>query len=283
MFNTSSPLAFRNAIIGKAIDMDGVPAGQPYQCADTFKAFTKSALGYSWAFGGSGGAKELWLQRSRYAAGFDFITDINSLREGDFVVWNGSGSNPYGHVANFREYRNGGLFCVGQNQPNPYHTEVVISRANFLGALRPKKWNTPAPAPTPAPTPQPAKKTAQQIADEIWAGVGGWGNNPQRAAKIKAAGVNPDDVQAILNAKAAGSTSGSTSAPAPAPAPAAINIGDRVRTSSQIDAQTGAYLNLRVINDGESTLHSINSKGNAVLAKGRTIRAAVPLNSLTKV
>ena len=277
MFNTSSPLAFRNAIIGRAIDMDGVPAGQPYQCADTFKAFTKSALGYSWAFGGSGGAKELWYQRSRYAAGFDFVSDINALREGDFVVWGGSGSNPYGHVANFREYRNGGLFCVGQNQPSPYHTEVVVSRANFLGALRPKKWNTPAPTPAPTPTPAPApRKTAQQIADEIWAGVGGWGNDPQRSQKIKAAGGDVAAVQAILNAKAGAAK------PAPAPAPK-INVGDRVRTSSQTDANTGAYLNLRVINDGESTLHSINSKGHAVLAKGRTIRAAVPLNSLTKV
>ena len=44
------------------------------------------------------------------------------------------------------------------------------------------------------------KKTAQEVAQEIAAGKGGWGNNPDRAAKLKAAGYNPDEVQKLVNA-----------------------------------------------------------------------------------
>lgn len=87
-----------------------------------------------------------------------------------------------------------------------------------------------------------------------------------------------------------------TSAPAPAPAPApspaptpapaatssAPKVGDRVTTSSVRDVQNGAYLNLKVVNDGTSVFAEINGKGNAVLKKGNVVRAAVPVNSLTR-
>lgn len=43
------------------------------------------------------------------------------------------------------------------------------------------------------------KKTNQQIADEIYRGKGGWGTGKTRINKLKAAGYNPDAVQAILN------------------------------------------------------------------------------------
>lgn len=43
------------------------------------------------------------------------------------------------------------------------------------------------------------KKTNQQIADEIYRGKGGWGDNPQRAQKLKAAGYDPTAIQNLLN------------------------------------------------------------------------------------
>lgn len=48
---------------------------------------------------------------------------------------------------------------------------------------------------------QPARKTNDQIANEIIAGQGGWGNNPQRSQKLRAAGYDPNTVQAIVNRK----------------------------------------------------------------------------------
>ncbi len=300
MFDTSSPQSFRNVLINKSIDMDGVPAGQPYQCVDTFKAFTKSALGYSWALGGSGGAKELWLQRGRYSDGFHHVADINALRDGDFVVWNGAGNNPYGHVAMFRAYQNGGLLCLGQNQPVAYHTEAVISRANFLGALRPKKWDAPAPAPTPAPQPQPAPQPAPNSDVKVGSTV-----RPIKAVDYKggalAAFVTSRDYPVIeLNGDRAVLGNGlntafrtgnlkvvaqPTPAPAPAPEPAAPQLptmGGKVRTTATRDAQNGLNLNLRVINDGESVWTENNSNGFAVLRKGNSVRAAVPIESLER-
>ena len=49
-----------------------------------------------------------------------------------------------------------------------------------------------------------AKKTAAEVAQEIADGKGGWGNNPQRAEKLKAAGYDPDAVQKLVNAIYAG-------------------------------------------------------------------------------
>ena len=47
----------------------------------------------------------------------------------------------------------------------------------------------------------PAKKSADQVANEIIAGQGGWGNNPQRADKLRAAGYNANEVQQLVNRK----------------------------------------------------------------------------------
>lgn len=44
-----------------------------------------------------------------------------------------------------------------------------------------------------------SKKTNQQIADEIYRRKGGWGDNPQRATKLKAAGYDPNVIQKLLN------------------------------------------------------------------------------------
>lgn len=51
-----------------------------------------------------------------------------------------------------------------------------------------------------APDPVAPKKTNEQIADEVLAGK--WGNNPERRAKINAAGYNYDTIQSIVNSRA---------------------------------------------------------------------------------
>ena len=71
--------------------------------------------------------------------------------------------------------------------------------------------------------------------------------------------------------------------PKPTPQPTGPQIGDRVTTSATKDAQNGLALNLAIINDGQSVWTEVNSKGNAVLRKGNVVRAAVPVNSLSKV
>ena len=48
-------------------------------------------------------------------------------------------------------------------------------------------------------TSQTAKKTTAEVAQDIANGKGGWGNNPQRKEKLKAAGYNPEEVQKMVD------------------------------------------------------------------------------------
>ena len=57
-------------------------------------------------------------------------------------------------------------------------------------------------------TPTPSKKSNDTIANEVIAG--GWGNGPDRTARLRAAGYNPNTIQALVNQK----LSGKPSAPA---------------------------------------------------------------------
>lgn len=50
-----------------------------------------------------------------------------------------------------------------------------------------------------AETKKPAKKSSTEVAKDIVNGKGGWGNNPTRAKKLKAAGYNPTVVQGLIN------------------------------------------------------------------------------------
>ena len=86
-------------------------------------------------------------------------------------------------------------------------------------------------------TSQTAKKTAAEVAQEIADGKGGWGNNPQRAEKLKAAGYNPDEVQKLVNAICAGQkTQGSTGTTTKAETVYTVKKGD---TLSKIAAKYG--------------------------------------------
>ena len=75
------------------------------------------------------------------------------------------------------------------------------------------------------------KKSNAEIADEVIAGK--WGNGDDRKAKLKAAGYDPDAIQALVNSKLKGGSSGSTSASKPSPGASsdAVTATYRVRTT----------------------------------------------------
>lgn len=64
---------------------------------------------------------------------------------------------------------------------------------------------------SPPPPPSPGGSSVSQIADEVIAGK--WGNNPERANRLRAAGHDPAAVQAEVNRKLGGNVGG---VPAPA-------------------------------------------------------------------
>jgi hypothetical protein len=69
--------------------------------------------------------------------------------------------------------------------------------------LTPEQWDMYAKGQrdgsSPAPAPQPERKSNDQIANEVIAGQ--WGNGEDRKNRLSAAGYNPSDIQALVNAK----------------------------------------------------------------------------------
>lgn len=79
-----------------------------------------------------------------------------------------------------------------------YSGNVDLNKA-YMDAPAWLKYASPSTIITPVKT--ETKKSNEQVADEIIAGTYGWGNGDARKEKLKAAGYDPDAVQAIVNQK----------------------------------------------------------------------------------
>ena len=89
--------------IGKKVDYDGVYGAQ---CVDLFRQYTLDVLGISEHTGScstSGGAKDLFLDYNKMPVEKKYFAKITgkSYVPGDVLVWDGSESNKFGHVAIF--------------------------------------------------------------------------------------------------------------------------------------------------------------------------------------
>lgn len=98
--------------------------------------------------------------------------------------------------------------------------DEIAEKANAVNGFA-----KPAEAPQVPETP---KKTNEEVAEEVMAGK--WGNDPERAEKLRAAGYDRDAVQAIVNRE----WPKRTSAPASAPA-SGIKAGDKVSPIKYVD------------------------------------------------
>lgn len=171
-----SPEEFRNAILGKRIDVDNFPKEQPYQCWDLPAYFWSRVVGRFLATKqGGGGAKDCWNYSRIYNAGseFELITDRNALKVGDWLIDNGG---EWGHVGMITAIVAQGqvVRLLGQNQPYGYVNEINFGLRNFAGAFRLKAWNN-SPA-QPAPT-----KSTEELAREVIAGKYGNGDARKNA------------------------------------------------------------------------------------------------------
>ena len=133
---------FYSETLGKSFEMDGVPAKDPIQCADYFKKACVVNLGYSWETGGDGYVDNWWYNKDAHASEFDFITDPDDLKNGDFVIWRNAkrGDTPF-NLSHVAMYHNGNM--IGQNQPTKYVTEKIVDKSvwqRMLGAFRFKCW-----------------------------------------------------------------------------------------------------------------------------------------------
>lgn len=130
---------------GKGVDYDGYYG---YQCWDLFAEFCKEA-GYSVPHCiYSGGVKDMLqnYNNNNYNMQKNFQSvSVNSMQDGDWVIWGASQGGGYGHVAMFRKYNNSSnIVAFGQNQggANGKANQINIGTSGVIIVLRPKCYVT---------------------------------------------------------------------------------------------------------------------------------------------
>lgn len=127
---------FKNEVMGKSLDYDGV-AG--YQCVDLAKVYL------DWMFGikpgAWGNAKDYWNNLNRPGMSDYFYRVPNTadlvVERGDIVVWGAMPGNPYGHIAiGLGEGDLNGFQSLDQNWGTSYVKQVGHNFNNVLGVLR---------------------------------------------------------------------------------------------------------------------------------------------------
>lgn len=148
----SSPEAYKNAVLGKCIDLDGMYGSQ---CVDGFADFNYNYTGRWLTTCGTGAARGLW-DCANENAGDDYILITNplELQSGDWIVFDGG---QYGHVGMALGGYNGGYVALlGENQGGAAcpgggaaFNIINMSLKTFKGAFRPKIYIKPNPEPLP--------------------------------------------------------------------------------------------------------------------------------------
>lgn len=185
-FDTSTPIAFRNATLGKC-----VIANNRYgaQCVSLARSFWFSYADRDVSTCGTGMAKGM-MNCAEQNAGDDFDiywSDAKwSIQAGDWLIFDGG---QYGHVGMaLGPVTNGYVALLGENQGGRAcqgggaATNIInISVKNLIGYYRPKTYvkpaPTPEPTPQPTPQPQPAGETYTVVKGDTLGGIArklGW-------------------------------------------------------------------------------------------------------------
>lgn len=149
---------WKSNTLGNSYDVDGIPAGQPYQCWDYASEFWYNAgFGTGYPITGGDDAKGIWLNRDDNTGDkFTLVYNLNEVQVGDVVCFSIA---PYGHVGFVDEVYSGGDYIkiLSQNVLNQQYVTVDnCSVSTFQGAFRYIPWNGTPPTP---PTPTASGKT----------------------------------------------------------------------------------------------------------------------------
>lgn len=192
----SSPAAFVNAMNGR-----GFNEGYGMQCVAGFKQFMFSLSGRVVATrtgGASGYANQVGEIQ---ALGFTWHSGQAGMKDGDWAIF---GGGTYGHVA---MYYQGKFFGQNQGSGNIYVgnafnlMDLGGYRNSIIGYYRPNIWANGSTASAPAAPAANSKAANDQVVADVLKGVYGSGND--RVARLQAAGYNPAEVQAAVNARVA--------------------------------------------------------------------------------
>ena len=142
---------YLTSVKGKKIDTDGVPANQPYQCADLTKDYVKKCYGIDFTFSNSqnpnGYAKGLYENFESYPQLKDKFIKIPNTKtfvpeKGDIVEWGQykGVTGVAGHTAVALGINDGTSYfkSLDQNWSKKYYvTEVNHNYKGVLGVIRP--------------------------------------------------------------------------------------------------------------------------------------------------
>ena len=158
---------WKNAVAGNGYDADGYYGDQCWDLCAEFWWNIGFSVGYPLT-GPNHYAEECWNvnRNNNIAYGgvvyFDLIYNLNDVKQGDVIVFNGTTSYPTGHIGFADEDYDGSgyIALLGQNQgtggiptpinnPNGGTTANVkrLSLSTFAGAFRYKAWETTPPTP----------------------------------------------------------------------------------------------------------------------------------------
>lgn len=151
-YPVDTPTAFKDATLGKCIDLDSRWGGQ---CVDLANAYWISYTNRWFTTCGTGAAKGAWNCKEQNAGSeFDLVYNASEIQAGDWLIF---GSGQYGHVGMaMGSYNNGYVTLLGENQGGKAcagggaATNIInISTKSFIGAFRPKIYEKPEPQPIP--------------------------------------------------------------------------------------------------------------------------------------
>lgn len=166
--DTSSPQAFRAAVEGDCIDVDGYYGSQ---CPDLAKLFWRNYANRDFSTCGTGAAKGAWTCKEANAGDeFELITDPTELQPGDWIIFS---SGTYGHVGMAMGYYNNGyITLLGTNQGGSSCSGggatanvINISLSSFTGAYRPKAYVVEEPVEDNTTTEEESTTTAINTCD----------------------------------------------------------------------------------------------------------------------
>lgn len=158
--------SFIDKTLGRRIDTDGVPKGQPYQCVDLAKYWNiLYNPGFQITCTTTGYAKD-WANNRRTNGILKYFkeTAVNNMITGTLVVWGNCRVAPYSHIGFFiKDNGNGTFRCLQQNAPHPYVTISNISYEGIIGAFIPNQLVKKPTAPSKPSTNKPTSKGADQV------------------------------------------------------------------------------------------------------------------------
>lgn len=275
---------FKSSVLNRGFDIDNAFG---YQCWDGASLLWQQIGLTLWTGNGKAiGCWDLKREVNKYDK-FDLIYNVNDLKIGDVVCMRPN------HIGFFDGWNGNYMRILGQNQGGTPKSPkggagfniVNINKSSFAGAFRFKAWNQPSPTPTPTPTPSHEDPRKFNVGDlvEFVNAVDVNGTRLAVSGQYAVMEISNGSVVVGRNGVVTARVWAENIKKVGSAMSGKVNVGDRCKTTATHDCQNGVPLNLAIINDGQSVLMEINSKGNAVLGKGGVVRCAVPVDSLVKI